>query len=1028
MVSYAILGDFAVHDAEGRLIHIPSGRTQQVLAKLLINHDRVVRTEALIQAGWGDNPPESVQIHKIISEINKALGPADGRPRVENRARQGYCLRLVADDDADAVSFEQALNQANAQPPATAIATLRRALAYWRGQRALANFPDDVLSGDVKRLTRLRREAMVSLLKLEINESGYPPIVAEAVEFAELFPTDHRLRELAMIAAYRCGQVTDALHAYQRYEDAVLEDPLGTHNAETKRLSYAMLRGDDEFISARERSLGLTAPVTDAGEVPIELRAAPPRLIARDDLLAEATWLLRRGGDDGPPVVLVISGRSGIGKTAMARAVAHTVLRDHYPGGALYLELRDATGAPVDASECLAHALRALKIRVPESRTERAAALRSALARRRMLLVLDDAHDENQVRDLIPGSGSSAVIITSHHDLPGLEGARTLRTLQELDPAEALDLYRELVRAHGLDPDADDQGQTERLLDLCDGLPLAISVVAALRVRERARPVADLADRLARLGPVALEYDDRSVARSIGASLERLDDDARALFLGLGRVHLADIGAWTAWAVLNRADADGPDPGRSGPDLYGALSQLLASNVLVADGPGRYRLHALTRQYAAWCAEQDAAPGHGDVARRVYQALLTLVRRAHGALVGGDYEVVHSSVADWPAPEALLAEVTRDPLAWFGRARANIRAAVFHCAELGHHELSWDLAVSAHEYYTMAGQHDDWYETHTAALAACREAGDDRGEAVLLVSLGQPALVASRRAGAVGVADLRRAADRLRDLGDEHGLAIALRTLANALRRQGRLAEPLRLFEEALQLYARCDDVMGRWQTQRFIGQSYLDGGDHDRAVTILTEALDDAQRLGSTRFIAQSHYWLGQAYLAASADLDRAEDSFRWMLDTVGDPPGLGRAYALHGLGEVARRRGALDAAREQLAEAARLAREGRDAGLEGRVYVAQAALWRDRGDLEAEIAALNDAHACFVAGEHHYRGLATLVALANAFPAHSPQSRAAWARVMARYAELDLPEEDRIHRPPPDPGAGRPRPSAGT
>src|SRR5690606_18914538 len=160
-----------------------------------------------------------------------------------------------------------------------------------------------------------------------------------------------------------------------------------------------------------------------------------------------------------------------------------------YPSGALYLELRDATGAPVDPSECLAHALRALKIRVPESRTERAAALRTELARRRMLLVLDDAHDENQVRDLIPGSGSSAVIITSHHELPGLEGARTLRTLQELTPAQALDLYRELVRAHQFDPDADDQGQTERLLDMCEGLPLAISVVAALRVRERARPV-----------------------------------------------------------------------------------------------------------------------------------------------------------------------------------------------------------------------------------------------------------------------------------------------------------------------------------------------------------------------------------------------------------------------------------------------------------------------------------------------------------------------------------------------------------
>src|SRR5690606_29138178 len=155
---------------------------------------------------------------------------------------------------------------AQGQEPASAIATLRRALSYWHGRRALANFPPDVLSGDVERLARLRRQAMVTLVGLEINTSGYPPIVAEAIELAELFPTAHRLCELAMIAADRCHQVNDALHAYQLYEHAVSEDPLGTHTPETKRLSYAMLRGDGEYVSARERSLGLTPPLTDPSD------------------------------------------------------------------------------------------------------------------------------------------------------------------------------------------------------------------------------------------------------------------------------------------------------------------------------------------------------------------------------------------------------------------------------------------------------------------------------------------------------------------------------------------------------------------------------------------------------------------------------------------------------------------------------------------------------------------------------------------------------------------------------------------
>jgi DNA-binding SARP family transcriptional activator len=1012
MVSYRVLGDFALLDEDGRPIRIPAGRTQHVLAKLLVNHDRVVSNEELMRAGWGDDEASRDQLYKRISDINAKLGPRDGMPRVENM-RNGYRLHVFPTDEVDFVQFDQAVAEAG-RASDRARELLRGALALWRGPRALANFPDDVLAGEVDRLGRRLRAAATRLLELEINDQGYAPVVAEAVAYAELFPTDPRLAELAMIAAYRCDQIGDAARVYEHHEQALEVDSLGTRRPETRRLCYAALAADETVVAERERALGLNPPVSSAGRVPVELRAAPPRLIARDDLLAEATWLLSRPGTGGPPVVLVISGRSGIGKTAMARSVAHTVL-DKYDGGALYLELRDATGEPVDASEALAHALRALDVRVPESRAERARALRTELARRQMLIVLDDAHDENQVRDLVPGSGSSAVIITTNHDLPGLEGAYTLRTLVELTAAESLDLYRDLTRANRFDPDADDAALTERLLALCDGLPLAISVVAALRVRDRARPIADLADRVERMGPVALEYDNRSVARSIGASLERLDDDAQALFIGLGRVHLAEIGAWTAWAVLDA----GPDADQSGPDVYGALSQLLASNVLIADTPGRYRLHALTRRYAAWRAEQTG-PDDG-VAQRVYRAKLTLVRRAHRGLYGGgDYEVVHSAVPDWPAAPALLAELARDPLAWFDRARANIRAAVQHCAELGHHELAWDLAVSSHEYYTVAGQHDDWYDTHTKALAACRAAGDLRGEAVLLISLGQPALVASRRNDTFSLAELRRAAEILREHGDDHGRAIALRTLGNALRREGRLDEPLRLFAEALELYGRSDDAVGRWQTQRFIGQTYLDLGDHEEAVKVLGEALDVATRLGSPRLQAQSHYWLGQAYLATAhpspdVRLEDAQASFRDMLALIGEAPSLGRGYALHGLGEVARRRGALPEAQAMLAESATLAREGRDAGLEGRVHLAVAGLRHSQGRPEEQLAALAEAVACFASGDNRFLELAALAATSRAHPAGSTESQLAWQRVEARYSELDLPPADRVHRPPP-------------
>ena len=108
---------------------------------------------------------------------------------------------------------------------------------------------------------------------------------------------------------------------------------------------------------------------------------------------------------------------------------------------------------------------------------------------------------------------------------------------------------------------------------------------------------------------------------------------------------------------------------------------------------------------------------------------------------------MHSDVPDWDAPPEALAEVDAEPLDWFEKERPNIRAAVEHCAELGLTGICWDLAVSAHEFYTVRGYFDDWCATHAVALEACRRAGDRHGEGIVLACRNQPALVASRRVG-----------------------------------------------------------------------------------------------------------------------------------------------------------------------------------------------------------------------------------------------------------------------------------------
>jgi tetratricopeptide (TPR) repeat protein len=392
------------------------------------------------------------------------------------------------------------------------------------------------------------------------------------------------------------------------------------------------------------------------------------------------------------------------------------------------------------------------------------------------------------------------------------------------------------------------------------------------------------------------------------------------------------------------------------------LSQLAASFMIESLGPElRYRFHDLTWEYARRRALSEDAGDGGAVAGRAYRALLTLTRRAHAGLYGGDFEVVHSGIPDWDAPAEALEEIDAAPLAWFEKERLNIRAAIEHCAELGLAEVCWDLAVSAHEFYAIRGYFDDWYTTHQVALRACRAAGDPRGEGVMLACLNQPTLIASRRAAdPQDLSELRRAAGLLADCGDRHGLAIALRTLAHALRRQGHAARSLELFTEALGHYAASGDIVGQWQTLRYIGQSHLDRGDHQNARDALQAAEAIAAQLGESRLLAQTRYWIGQACLAAG-DVEGAQAAFDAVCDVYADDVGIGRAYALHGLGDLALARGALTAADRHLAAAAELARDGADAVLEGRVSLSIATLREAQGRPDERVMALEHAAAVF-------------------------------------------------------------------
>jgi len=620
------------------------------------------------------------------------------------------------------------------------------------------------------------------------------------------------------------------------------------HRDTLYRLADALaLRGAarEDFIAGAGRRLGSGG--NDGGEAgpdgadgvpaPRQLPAGIRHFTGRKAELRFLTAVLEERGapDSGTVVISAIGGMAGIGKTALAVHWAHQHAAD-FPDGQLYADLRgfDPGEAPADAAVVVRRFLDALGVpppRIPADADAQFGLYRSLLADKRMLIVLDNARDANQVRSLLPGAGGCLVVVTSRSrltDLVALEGAVAL-PVGLLAPEEACEL---LARRLGAGRVAREQADADELAALCARLPLALNIAAA-RVADRpGLPLRELTARLrdARLDLLSAGPGPADVRAVFSWSYQALSAPGARMFRLLGLHPGPDISLPAAACLA------APDDGHARV----ALDELVSASLLTERVPGRYVLHDLLRAYAA---EQARARDSDDERRAAVGRVLDhYLLTAHAAAL---LFIRHGQPPRLPEPSA---GITGLPLADWEQARAwcqaeeaVLPAAISLAARTGFDVHAWQLAWSIETFPDQWRRWQEQVSTGQVVLAAAEQAGDQVGQAFSHRHLGHALFTGGRYAQAQD--HLERALDLFGQSGDRIGQADTELTLANTLSELGQPAQALALSQRSLATYRAASDDIGQARTLNNLGWYHLTLGHHEQGLAACERALELVSR-----------------------------------------------------------------------------------------------------------------------------------------------------------------------------------------
>ncbi|MEU5263759.1 BTAD domain-containing putative transcriptional regulator [Amycolatopsis sp. NPDC021455] len=591
-MKFGMLGPLEVWDGDERL-NLGGPQQRALLAVLLVNANSVVSADRLIDHLWGERPPDSARrlLKGCIAGLRKALRV--GRTDRLLTHPPGYLLEVLP-GERDLDRFDELVETAGRLPddPPVQAAALREALSCWRGP-ALDGLVPEACRAEAARLDERRLSVLEQRVDLDLRIGRYPELVAELQALVRQHPLRERLWAQLMLALHGANRQSDALAVYRRIRRSLVEQ-LGVEPSATLRQAHRVVLAGTPEAAAR------TTARAGASPVPAQLPAVAAGFTGRDAELAELTHLLTASRSAVP--ILAVLGAPGVGKTELALRWAHAV-RDRFPDGQLYVDLRGYDpGPPLAPAVALAGVLAGLGVAEPDHAVEvdeRAARFRTAVSGRRVLLVLDNAATVEQIRPLLPGTPSCAVVVTSRNTLPGLvalHGAHRLG-LGPLPPEDARTLLRKLI---GERADAEPLAAAA-LAEHCDRLPLALRVAAEYVTGRPAEHLAVLAGELGehRLEVLEAGGDPRAGVRAAFSwSARRLPPEASRVFRLAARFRSLD--AETVAAALG-----------GGACAARRVLELLAAEHLVAPGAaGRYVVSGLLRAYAASLDEPFRPAAH----------------------------------------------------------------------------------------------------------------------------------------------------------------------------------------------------------------------------------------------------------------------------------------------------------------------------------------------------------------------------------------------------------------------------------